>query len=331
MNKNKCKFVTFAWLQFAFLQVVSTYFKFFNFSLIIFGTIFIVIPKFSFAFLPYELFKLPNRYCLSTLFYPLDSIGQTIENGIVYLLYKVEPGETIFRISQKYDVTTLEIREANGLPNYDIEVGQILKIPRKKIILNEKVPIKHTIAPGDNLYSISKKYDVTVKEIIEWNQLKDFTLPEGKTLIVGYKTDTTQYFQPISNANLNYVTAIQETEVKPREAEKLKSLPPTAFAYPSFDKKKNKKYYEVSEVGEILVTNNPLLHPNKLQCLHDVVPVGKLIEITHLVTGRSVFVEVVGKKTNPNVILEVSEKVLDYLGVQNPTSFKTTILYRWEE
>ncbi len=265
-------------------------------------------------------------------FIPKDSVGQVIENGIVYLLYKVEAGETIFKISQKYDITSLDIREANGLPNYDIEIGQILKIPRRKLILNQKVPIKHVIVTGDNLYSISKKYNITVKDIIDWNNLKDFTLPEGKSLIVGYKIET---YSDLSNSNQNnsdtYVQAVQETEVKPREAEKLKNLPPSAFAYPSFDKKKNKKYYEISEIGEILVTNNPLINPKKLQCLHDVVPAGKLIEVTHLVTGRSVFVEVVGKKTNPNVILEVSEKVLDYLGVQDPKSFKTTILYRWEE
>ncbi len=255
---------------------------------------------------------------------PYDSIGQIVENGIVFLLYKVEAGETIFKISQKYDVTTLEIREANNLPNYDIEVGQILKIPRRKIILNEKVPIKHVIAHGDNLYSISKKYEVSIKQIIEWNDLKDFTLPEGKSLIVGYKIE--------KNVPENdYVPAVLETDIKPREPEKLNQLPPTAFAYPSFDKKKNKKYYEVSEIGEIVVSQNPLLNPHKLECLHDVVPVGKLIEVTHLVTGRSVFVEVVGKKSNSNVILEVTEKVLDYLGVQNPKSFKTTILYRWEE
>lgn len=259
-----------------------------------------------------------------------DSIGQIIENGRVFLLYKVGPGETIFRISQKYDVTTLEIREANSLPNYDIEVGQILKIPRRKIILSEKVPIKHVIVQGDNLYSISKKYDITIKEIIDWNQLKDFTLPEGKSLIVGYKVDSVKKNENF-NFNENYVPAIQETEVQPREAEKLKNLPPTAFAYPSFDKKKNKKFYEVSEIGEIVISKNPLLNPKKLECLHDVVPIGNLIEVTHLVTGRSVFVEVVGKKNNPNVILEVSEKVLDYLGIKYHNSFKTTILYRWEE
>jgi LysM repeat protein len=266
-------------------------------------------------------------HSLNYLHFPKDSIGQIIENGIVYILYRVEAGETIFRISQKYDITTLEIREANGLAGYDIEAGQILKIPRKKIILNEKVPIKHVISPGESLYSISKKYNVSIKDIIDWNQLTDFTLPEGKSLIVGYKNETSEN----AFANPNYVSAIQATEVKPKVSEKLKNLPPTAFAYPSFDLKKNKKYYEVSEIGEIVVSNDTLLNPNKLVALHDVVPVGKLIEITHLVTGRSVFVEVVGKKRNTNVILEVSKKVMDYLGIQNQNSFKTTILYRWEE
>lgn len=262
-------------------------------------------------------------FLLTICWIPKDSIGQVIQNDTLFVLYKVEPGETIFRISQKYDVSTLAIKEANGLTSYDIEVGQVLKIPRKRVV--EAIPIRHTLQKGDNLYALSKQYNVSIKQIIEWNELEDFTLPEGKKLIVGY--DTLRINTEKNTSSMQLDTLL--TNNKPPE--KLAKLPPSAFAYPNFDFKKNKKFYEVSEIGMVVVTENPVINHLKLECLHDVLPVGSIVEITYLSTGRSVFAKVVGKKGNAQNILEVSQKVLNYLGVHGQKNLKTTIKYRWEE
>jgi len=51
--------------------------------------------------------------------------------------HKVKKGETLYRISQNYKVKVSEIREANGLIDNQISIGQILKIPSDAIVSEE--------------------------------------------------------------------------------------------------------------------------------------------------------------------------------------------------
>jgi membrane-bound lytic murein transglycosylase D len=39
----------------------------------------------------------------------------------------------------------------------------------------------------DTLYSVARKYNVTIKELMEWNNKKDFTLAVGEKLTVKSK------------------------------------------------------------------------------------------------------------------------------------------------
>ena len=42
----------------------------------------------------------------------------------------------------------------------------------------------HEVQPKESLYAISKKYDVTVAQLKEWNNLKDDSLKTGQLLII---------------------------------------------------------------------------------------------------------------------------------------------------
>jgi membrane-bound lytic murein transglycosylase D len=45
-----------------------------------------------------------------------------------------------------------------------------------------KKEIEHEVRTTDTLYSIARKYGVTIKELMEWNNKKDFTLAIGEKL-----------------------------------------------------------------------------------------------------------------------------------------------------
>ena len=47
-----------------------------------------------------------------------------------------------------------------------------------------EVDMKHTVVKGDTLYSISRKYGLTVTELQKINNLKDNTISIGQTLKV---------------------------------------------------------------------------------------------------------------------------------------------------
>jgi LysM repeat protein len=82
--------------------------------------------------------------------------------------YTVKSGDTLFNISQSYNVKWDLIAQFNNLSEpYVLHAGQELKIPQAT---TSKVPGKiYTIAKGDTLASIAKKYNITVSDIIAVN------------------------------------------------------------------------------------------------------------------------------------------------------------------
>jgi LysM repeat protein len=82
--------------------------------------------------------------------------------------YTVKNGDTLFNISQEYNISWSAIAEINGLAEpYVLHGGQTLKIPQAT---TSKVPGKvYTIKTGDTLASIAKAYNITVADIIAVN------------------------------------------------------------------------------------------------------------------------------------------------------------------
>lgn len=113
------------------------------------------------------------------------------------ITHKVVQGETLFSISRKYDVSVSDLKNSNenDLKN-GLQAGQVLKIKSNNddvnndssSIVNSKNTIvasvenvasasndeysyiKHKVEPKETLYSISKKYGVSVDEIKNQNQ-----------------------------------------------------------------------------------------------------------------------------------------------------------------
>lgn len=106
---------------------------------------------------------------------------------------EVMRGDTLYSISKKYNVPIKTLADLNNLyPPYSLNVGQILTLPSKGGLKT------HTIAKGDTLYNVSKRYDVPLRDIIETNNLKppynlalgqNITIPNNRYHIVS-KGDT---------------------------------------------------------------------------------------------------------------------------------------------
>ena len=91
-------------------------------------------------------------------------------------------------IADDYDVTVSEIKDWNELKSDVIYEGQILKLYSDKSTSKEKDVKKsskkstYTVKAGDNLTQIADKFDVTVSDIKEWNDLKSDVIQEGQVL-----------------------------------------------------------------------------------------------------------------------------------------------------
>jgi len=82
--------------------------------------------------------------------------------------YSVKNGDTLFNISQQYNIRWDLIAQINNLSEpYILHAGQSLKIPQAT---TSKVPGKiYTIKSNDTLSSIAKQYNITTSDIIAVN------------------------------------------------------------------------------------------------------------------------------------------------------------------
>ncbi|MFA6624049.1 MAG: LysM peptidoglycan-binding domain-containing protein, partial [Fibrobacteraceae bacterium] len=43
---------------------------------------------------------------------------------------------------------------------------------------------RHVVKSGESLWDISRRYDVTIQQIVEWNHLKDTKVKPGESLLI---------------------------------------------------------------------------------------------------------------------------------------------------
>ena len=97
--------------------------------------------------------------------------------------YTVQKGDTLYSIAKNNNTTVNKIKELNNLINDNLSINQILKIPTIEYIESPTTTKTYIVKPGDTLYSIANKYNTTVNNIKELNNLKTNIISVGQTLI----------------------------------------------------------------------------------------------------------------------------------------------------
>ncbi len=108
-------------------------------------------------------------------------------------VHLVEQGETYYSISKTYEISVLDLLEWNELSIHDkLSIGQKLVVYTRK----NPQPVKktgdyilHTVKYGDTLYSISRAYDVSVPDILNWNNKTDSNIKIGEKLKIVSQRD----------------------------------------------------------------------------------------------------------------------------------------------
>jgi len=102
--------------------------------------------------------------------------------------HQVKQGETLYAIAKQYNVGVTDLLEWNSLEIASgIKPGQVLAV--KPTQAKESVPqtpqsqfIVHEVKESDTLYSVARQYNVTIKDIMEWNKKEDFKVSRGEKL-----------------------------------------------------------------------------------------------------------------------------------------------------
>ena len=118
--------------------------------------------------------------------------------------HKVKRGDNLGEISDKYGVSVAEVKKWNKLRSNNVMVGAKLKIVKNERVVttvrkevkadknavetsvasneNEKTSDFYEVERGDNLFSIAKKFNVSLEDLKKWNNLNDLNVELGSKL-----------------------------------------------------------------------------------------------------------------------------------------------------
>ena len=122
-----------------------------------------------------------------------DSVGVSKVGTRMYIVHKVEQGETLYSLSKRYGVVVDDILKANPGMDKNLKIDMTIYVPYQQQKTQIDTPRRsgvafHVVKPSETLYSISRLYGVTVNDLKGWNNLKDNTLSPGTKLAIGNST-----------------------------------------------------------------------------------------------------------------------------------------------
>ncbi len=138
----------------------------------------------------------------ATKFYTLSADARkfrglkTTGDGKRYI-YKVKRGDNLWDIGRHYGISVKQLTQWNGISRKSLlKPGQKLTVwvkddgsnnggMVKAVAKNKSDASSYTVKRGDSLWLIARKFDIHVKDLLEWNNLKKGRhLQPGQTLIV---------------------------------------------------------------------------------------------------------------------------------------------------
>ena len=110
--------------------------------------------------------------------------------GQNYDKHRVENGETINQIAQKYNVTPYAIYQLNPDAQSGLNPSSILLIPKKSVVSKAVATSKtHLVEPKETLFGIAKKYAISDEALKQANpNLEKEGLQIGQTLVISSDT-----------------------------------------------------------------------------------------------------------------------------------------------
>src|SRR5882762_9938556 len=241
--------------------------------------------------------------------------------------HKVAAKETLFSISRLYNVSIDDLKAWNSLKDYNLSLGQelIVKKPAgaKEGVKPQEVKAAtgpHRVEDKETLFSISKKYGVTVQEIKDWNGIIGNDLKVGQLLVILPATSNT----PVVNPTVN------PKEVKPEEIKQVTTVKEEVKAETTTRISEGVRGSDEVKEGGLAELIEGTEGNRKYLALHRTAKVGAIIKVRNELNNREVFVRVVGPipdtGVNDKLVVKISKSAYDRLGAIDP-KFRVEVTY----
>ncbi|GGB49044.1 LysM peptidoglycan-binding domain-containing protein [Shewanella inventionis] len=190
------------------------------------------------------------------------------ESRINWVRYKIKSGDSISRIADQFETTETLIRSSNGIKGNNIIAGKFLIIPvaikdpdlatmtadqilaRKAVVKSSPNKQTYTIKSGDSLWKIAQSQQVSVAQLMKWNNLKQqSTLTVGKNLVI-YPNEVTANTSG-TEKTVNY--RVKSGDSLARIATKYKVTVAELIEWNSLQ---NSKLIQPGQILKLIVTNS---------------------------------------------------------------------------
>ncbi|SEI76739.1 LysM repeat-containing protein [Dyadobacter koreensis] len=294
----------------------------------------------------------------------VDSIGFEKVGGKIFVLHKVNQGQTMFAVVRQYGTTIQALRDANPGISDAVQSGQTLRVPysprvskkeakkeepkkeEAKSVVKDSKPLPpppattttptadtkisvapngiHKVEAGQTLYRVAVKYGVLMADIRKWNNLKDDNLTEGQELIVSEKG--AEKAKPVVVAEpKKVVTNVVKDSVRAKAAVPEKVMKPVEEVAPP--KVVTGKRKSESGLAEVIETDEST---SKFLALHRNAPIGALVEVLNEYNQEKIIVRVIGRipetSVNDDIIIKLSSRAFEKVS-PNSKRFRAVISY----
>lgn len=298
-----------------------------------------------------------------------------------YISHTLKEGESLSTLAQQYNTSVGDIMRMNGMhADTKLVYGSKIKIPSTKPQTNvakkessntatvksnaatSTNEITHIVTKGETLYSISKKYNITVDEIKTWNHLADDNAKVGTLLVIS--DEGINKVAATSSQNKKVETAIPVEEKKEVVDNDINNNPPVetksenkiddqqpalqtenntgslasdksitdysgqGYFFSQFKERKNKNTQTVSGISKTFKTASGWTDGKYYILANDIEP-GTIVKLT-VDNGTAVYAKVLWNmgdiKDNAGINFRVSNATAAALR-ENDDSFKVNVSY----
>ena len=239
-----------------------------------------------------------------------DSLRIERQGEKVLVVHKVITKQTLFSLARRYGTTVDAINKENPSLNNGLQVGQILRIPYGKALLDDSSSLTHTVKSGETLFAIASKYGVQLDEVKRLNDLSSNSLSVGQVLVIkkgaSLQVESSEVIAIEGLPDIADSTA--SVKVETPEIEVVIPDPSDELSSASFKELFEEGIAELIEGGE---------ETTKFLALHRTAPTGTVIKIRNTMNDLTVYVRVIGKLPdtgdNEKVIIKINQRTYDQL------------------
>ncbi|ASK62274.1 peptidoglycan endopeptidase [Virgibacillus phasianinus] len=104
--------------------------------------------------------------------------------------YKVQSGDSLWGIAQKYNTSVSQLKSINDLssdlifPNQIIETSKSSNSGKVESKPSANTSTTYTVKRGDTLSGIAAKYDISLSNLMDWNNLDTYLIYPGDKFVV---------------------------------------------------------------------------------------------------------------------------------------------------